>query len=135
MASTPDEINDLSQKADYLVNTSSISPKDKDKVSKDLEQLRNTWNIYKNEEDSARTRYMLGFITYVSTALSQAHKFRIYPCACCYLLDIKPDLRTGKLSLDRQFSFVLSAPTHNYNGSRRKKFSCPKKIFLFVNGL
>ena len=56
MDSSPDKINDLSQKAEYLINTSSISPKDKDKVSQDLEQLNNTWKNYKNEEDTARAR-------------------------------------------------------------------------------
>jgi vacuolar-type H+-ATPase subunit I/STV1 len=56
MDSSPDKINDLSQKAEYLINTSSILPKDKDKVSQDLEQLNNTWKNYKNEEDTARAR-------------------------------------------------------------------------------
>ena len=59
MDSSPDKINDLSQKAEYLINTSSILPKDKDKVSQDLEQLNNTWKNYKNEEDTARARWVL----------------------------------------------------------------------------
>lgn len=56
MAGSPDKVSDLSQKAEYLTKTSSISPKDKDKVSQDMEQLNNTWKNYKNEEDTAIAR-------------------------------------------------------------------------------
>ena len=56
MDNCPDEINVLTDKAEYLVKTSSISPKDKDKVSKDLEQLNNTYKNYKNDEDTIKAR-------------------------------------------------------------------------------
>ena len=56
MDDCPDEINVLTDKAEYLVKTSSISPKDKDKVSKDLEQLNNTYKNYKNDEDTIKAR-------------------------------------------------------------------------------
>ena len=56
MAGSPDKVSDLAQKAEYLTKTSSISPKDKDKVSQDMEQLNNTWKNYKNEEDTAIAR-------------------------------------------------------------------------------
>ncbi len=56
MAGCPDDVNDLSDRAEYLINSSSISPKDKDKVSQDLELLNNTWKNYKNDEDTIRAK-------------------------------------------------------------------------------
>ena len=56
MADSADKVSDLSQKAEYFTKTSSISPKDKDRVSQDMEQLNNTWKNYKNEEDAAIAR-------------------------------------------------------------------------------
>ena len=56
MDGCPDEINVLSDKAEYLIKTSSISPKDKDKVSHDLDQLNNTYKNYKNDEDTIKAK-------------------------------------------------------------------------------
>ena len=56
MGGNPDKINSLSERAEYLITTSTISPKDKDKVSKDMNNLKNAWNNYKNEEETAKQR-------------------------------------------------------------------------------
>ncbi|XP_028414728.1 nuclear anchorage protein 1-like isoform X2 [Dendronephthya gigantea] len=57
MDGNPDRIDSLSERAEYLVTVSTISPKDKDKVSKDMNNLKNTWNNYKNEEKTAKESF------------------------------------------------------------------------------
>ena len=50
-------------------------------------------------------------------------------------IHVKAGLHPEKFSSDKKFFFVLHVSFHGQLvSSRQKKFSCPKKIFLSVNG-
>ena len=56
MNSSGNQIDDMSQKADNLINISTVDSKDKDKVRQDMDNLNNSWKNYKNEEATTKAR-------------------------------------------------------------------------------